>query len=246
MRSSLIKFLMISFILLMLLCISTLSFAKEEPQSKDRMIRIYAGYNHYWMNEFNEKLELENNNIINGGKNIGIEFSPMKVKVPLIGEVIIPICFEYLEAVSKTTHTAPEGSATVKWNLPIFGLYVAPFITPVKKWQFFYIRPVGAGIYSLGKIQNACLYVTDRPGRLDVKSYTAGWFSSGGLKISFEENTSVLLEAGYRWLKFTDISVIPKDGFTEVLGGALVKPGIMKESLDYSGYFLRIGVEIKF
>lgn len=228
---------------------------EKEPKNEEvrkKKLRLWIGNSWYNMQDFNAKLSSENNNTIDSGVNVSLEFSPGEFTIPgvipLIGgthKIWPMIGFEYLEASSKTTHTAVSGSATVNWDLPVIGIYFAPDIYFFKESQWLHLRPIGAGYYALGKLTDAKLTVSDRPGSLKVSDGTVGISSQIGVKYAKNE-FEVFIEGGYRWLKFTDISQKPKGGFTVTSGGPLVQPGNLPESLDYSGFVIKAGASIKF
>lgn len=222
-------------------------FAEGDSQ---KCIRAYIGYNRYEMKEFNEKLIEEDNNPIKGGGNVGLEFSPIEVEVPkstpLIGGWLIKLPMvgaEYLTANSNTTHRGDDGtSATVNWNLPVVGIYVAPIISFSKKSNWFYLRPVGIGYYTL---LNAKLTVSDRPGWLEISGETVGTLSQVGVQYLFDK-FAVFIEGGWRWLKFTDVFQDPKDDFPAEYGGPPVEAGNLPQPLDYSGVIVRLGIGFQF
>lgn len=263
----------ISVVVLMMFAVLFLSypvFGKEDPKKEEannkkvekkedqKTVRLWIGYSWYNMKDFNDKLSRENNNTIDGGVNIGLELSPGEVEIPptipLIGgrsKILPMIGFEYLGASSKTTHTGVGGSATVNWDLPVIGIYLAPDIEFSEKPLRFYLRPIGVGYYTLGKLTDAKLTVSDRSGSLEVSDETVGITSQIGMKYIKKdkkevEEFEIFIEGGYRWLKFTDVSQEPKGGFRVTPGGPLVQPGNLPESLDYSGFIIKVGIGVKF
>lgn len=236
-----------------LLGLNSLVFAEEPQQKQDenlkrleRYLKIWAGYNWYKMGDFNNKLRSEGNETIDGGVNVGIEVNMVDLPIPkLFISIKTPLGIEYLGASSKTTHTGAGGFATVNWELPVVGVYIAPEISFFEKSTWLYLRPIGVGYYNLGDIADAKLTVTDRPGRLEVSGNSVGILSQIGMKYS--KNTfTIFVEGGYRLLKFTDVSQQPKDGFTVTPSGPLVQPGNLPQTLDYSGFIVKAGVGIQF
>lgn len=235
-----------------LLALSHPVFAEQSKKDEDsgHGFRLWIGYNWYKMEDFNDKLSSEGNKTIDAGVNLGIEADvvdlPLSSLIPqLPGSIKVPLGIEYLSASSKTTHTAAGGSATVNWELPVVGVYIAPTISFSEKPKWLYLRPVGVGYYTLGRVLDAKLTVTDRPGRLEVSGESIGILSQIGMKHSWNGFT-VFVEGGYRWLKFTDVSQEPKDGFTVTPGGPFVQPGNLPQTLDYSGFVIKGGVGIQF
>lgn len=226
-----------------------MAISPEQPKDQKYDTKVWVGYNSYEMEDFNNKLSREGNEIIDGGINAGLEVSVVKVSIPGPGGLSIPLKIplgiEYLNASSKTTHTGPGGFATVNWDIPVIGFFIAPTIT-LEEAEWFYIRPVGVGYYLLGDLLDADLTVTDRPGRLDVSADTVGLLFQAGIKYAFDNNPTVFLETGYRWLEFTDVSLSPKDGFTVTPGGPFVQPGNLPDTLDYSGFVVKVGVGWEF
>ena len=219
---------------------------KETEAGKDaRAVQAAAwvGYSSYAMKDFDRKLSVEGNAAINGGLNAGVEVSVAALGKGKGLEINIPMGVEFLTASSKTTHSAAEGSATVNWSLPVVGFYIGPRIVFGKKpGAVFYLRPVAAGFYDLGNFIKAKLTVSDRPGSLGVSSTTVGVTSvvGGG----YRDEGGVLrffIEGGYRILKFTDVSQSPRGGFASLAGGAAIQPGNLRETLDYSGFVVRMG-----
>lgn len=241
-----------------LLALSHPVFAEQPKKSEDpgHGFRLWIGYNWYKMEDFNNKLYSEGNKTIDGGVNLGIETNVVDLPLSLLisqlpGSIKLPLGIEYLSASSKTTHTAAGGSATVNWELPVVGVYIAPSISFSEKTKWFYLRPIGVGYYTLGKLTDAKLTVSDRPGSLEVSDATVGITSQIGMKYIKKdekevEKFEVFIEGGYRWLKFTNVSQEPKGGFTATPGGSLVQPGNLPESLDYSGFIIKGGIGIWF
>lgn len=222
------------------------AFTEQSEKNKDseNNLRIWIGYNQYKMEEFNEKLSNENNKPIKSGINAGIELNIIEFLIPKLGiRLKAPFSIEYMNATSITTHTFPEGSVSVDWKIPVVGVYVAPSIL-FKKVKGFYLRPIGIGYYNLGDLFKARLIVTDRPGRLELSGDSIGFLSQIGMKYSSNE-FAIFVEGGYRWLEFTDVFQEPKDNFPETVGGPLVQPGFLQENLDYSGIFIKVGIEIR-
>jgi hypothetical protein len=219
----------------------TLSEKKEEKK-ENKYIQLWIGYNQYKMAEFSNKLRLENNEPINNGIDVGLEINAVEFTV-LGLKIGAPIGVEYLGAESKTEHAYSGGTVTVDWKLPVCGLYIAPELS-IKNVGGLYLRPLGVGYYTLGKIFQSRLIVTDRPGRLEASSNTFGIFGSIGMKYSVD-TVDIFAEAGYRWIDFSNIFLDPKDGFTESTNGPLVQPGYSKEAIDYSGFIIKIGIKFK-
>lgn len=225
---------------------SLLVFAEQSEKSKDSesYLRVWIGYNRYKMEEFNKKLTNENNKPIKSGINAGIELNIKEFLIPKLGiRLKAPICIEYMNATSITTHTYPGGSVTVDWKIPVVGVYVAPTIL-FKKVKGFYLRPIGIGYYNLGDLFKARLIVTDRPGRLELSGDSVGILSQIGMKYSSNEFT-FFIEGGYRWLEFTDVFQEPKDNFPESAGGPPVQPGYLQGNLDYSGIVIKVGIGVR-
>lgn len=204
-----------------------------------KKVRLSVGYNFYTMEDFNAKLSQEGNRTIDEGVNVTVEFSPASLLLwnqirlaPMLG-------FEYLVASSKTLHTEVGGSATVNWDLPVSGVYIAPDIL----FKKLYFRPIGIGYYVL---IDANLTVTDRPGNLKISDQAVGISSQAGFTLYSGDLTELFIEAGYRKLKFTDVSQEPQNGFTVFPGGPLIQPGNLPETLDYSGLVFKVGMSVKF
>jgi hypothetical protein len=213
-------------------------------------ISAWIGYQNYKMNQFNNKLSSEGNDTIDGGLNAGLEFSWGKQQIPIKGKNIVlplnfPVGIEYLEAKSKTAHAGIGGQTTVNWELPVVGIYFAPQISLLEKSDAsenrkgfeLKLRPIGIGYYMLGEIMDAKLTVSDRSGCLEVSGDTIGSMSQIGLKY-MKKNIEVFLEYGYRWLKFTDVERAPRGGFSNY------PPSNLPETLDYSGFMIKVGVII--
>jgi len=148
-----------------------------------------------------------------------------------------------LEANSGTTHASgPTGSSNVDWELPVLGLFIAPEFT-FQKDHRLYLRPVGVGYYTIGRIVEAKLTVSDRPGHLEISGSTVGASSRVGLRLS-GKNTQLSVELGYRYLRFTNLTRTPRSGFTSVPGGSLTQPSSLPETLDYSGLNLTISLSL--
>lgn len=231
---------------------------------KKTKVKLWAGYNWYKMDTFNDKLEHEKNKGIDGGFAGGLELTHQKLskEIPIIGQVslTLPILgIEYLNASSETTHTffTSEGKSffvTAKWELPVLGVYIAPELNLYKQDSIqMYFRPIGIGYYRLGELFKAKLTVSDRPGSLEFSGDSFGFLSQLGIKYVFEEKDEkndfgyeLFTEVGYRYLKFSDVSLKTNGDFTETYNGHPVKAGVLTESLDYSGFILKGGVSFKF
>lgn len=226
--------------------INSIGIAQESEKKNEtkNFLKIWIGYNAYKMNDFNKKLSNENNKPIKSGMNIGIELNVIDFSIAKSGvHLKAPFGIEYLDASSLTTHSYEGGSVTVEWKLPVVGIYIAPTIS-IKKIGGFYLRPIGIGYYNIGKLINARLMITDRPGSLEASGDALGILSIVGMKYTKDE-FSFYVEAGYRWLEFSDVFLDPKAGFTESAGGNLVQPGYLPENLDYTGIFIKIGFGIR-
>ncbi len=230
----------------------TVQPAQTNGATDNKRIDLWLGIPGPPKGEFNDKLNAEGNRPLSGGLNLGIELSPFTVNVPGLGTSFsIPVCFEYSGATSKTTHVTQGAPVIVHWELPVVGASAAPTLalgdskTSSALRARLYVRPIGLGIYTMGRIKSARLTVTDRPGSLEVKGTTLGTFSAAGLTLS-RNRSALILEGGYRWLKFTDLSVIPREGFTDTVNGTVIKAGSLTELVDYSGVFLRAGVSMRF
>lgn len=197
-------------------------FAGEDPiekHKKSTRMGLLLGYSSYEMGDFNSKLSREGNNTINGGMNIGVIFSPGNVKIPWFEKAVnLPIVgLEYLEASSKTTHTEQGNSATVNWELPVLGFFFAPDFEVGDDDIKWFFRP-SVGYYTLGKLSDAKLTISDRPGSLNVSDDTLSFSGKLGVKYVTKKYEAVI-EGGYRFLKFTGVSQDPVGGFTESSGG---------------------------
>jgi len=238
------NFLFLTIYLLSILSISAFAEQSQEKKDGEEHFRIWIGFCRYDMEEFNEKLSFEKNKPIKSEINLGIEFN--LVSIQKFGILLkTPLGIEYLDANSVTTHTYNGSSVIVDWKIPVIGVYVAPTISLVKKAKIFYLRPIGIGYYNLGKVIKARLIVTNRSGRLEVSGDSIGILCLGGVKYSRNE-FAISIEGGYRWLKFNDVFQEPKGGFSETPGGPPAQPGYLKEKLDYSGFIVKLGIEIQF
>lgn len=238
--------------------------AKKSNLDDEKDIRIFVGYTWYEMKEFNDKLRSEDNEEIKGGINLGVELSPISLKKgePIFGEYKVPFTIkipifgiEYLKASSETTHSSSEGSATMKWELPVVGAYLSLAdiqLFPNENSNFYlYLRPLSIGIYNLGDIMDAKLTISDRSGSYDASDTTVGFSTMLNLRYLFgkpNDNSIVFLAigAGYRWLKFSDVELDPKGGFTIIAGSESAQKTTMSESLDYSGGMVRADFVIEF
>jgi hypothetical protein len=220
---------------------------EKDSDKKKFPVSAWVGYGYYAMSEFNRKLSGEGNDTIDGGLNVGIEVPLKSAKVGILGFDLssFPIGIEYLEARSETTHTNGGTCISVDWELPVVGIYFWPEVEYRKlpeKWMDgkgwdVRLRPMGVGYYTLGKIMDAELDVSDSPGYLEVEDETIGIMSQIGIKYVIEKETfEAFVEGGYRWLKFTSVMRKPKGGFA---GGS---PSTMPEDLDYSGFIIKAGL----
>ncbi|MHC4396572.1 MAG: hypothetical protein ACYS1A_13045 [Planctomycetota bacterium] len=231
---------------------------KKEAKNKSK-ISGWTGYNYYKMSHFNAKLSSEGNKTINGGLNMGLEFTPKKFTLKLselLGHlpmikfpdpsVELPtsfsIGFEYLEAQSRTIH---GGTTTVNWELPVTGIYFSPeidFSKKPEKSEGFSLKlcPIGVGYYMLGKLIDAKLTLTGASGHLKLSGSAIGITSLATIKYK-QKDFEVFVDGGYRWLEFTDVLREPKGGFAS---GAPASQ--LPESLDYSGFIIRAGITWRF
>jgi hypothetical protein len=215
-----------------------------EDKPPARQVRFWGGVNFYAMDDFNRLLATDRNRPVGSGFTAGAEVSLIATKVPKLGGTLhLPVGVEYLAADSVTTHVNAGGSATVIWDVPVVGLFVAPTLS-LGKAERFYLHP-GVGYYLLGQWQKAGLSVTDRSGRLAAKNSGPGAFAAVGLKQQVGNTAGVFVEGGYRYLKLTSIDVTPVGDFPEVLGGAAVRGGTLASPLDYSSFFLRFGFSLR-
>lgn len=219
-----------------------------------RQAKIWIGYGHYRMDDFNRAQVAQGNKKLTDGFNAGIEFSPLSFKVPekipllssLIGgaSLSLPLGLEYLSASTKTTHTLGGNSATVAWNLPVVGIYVAPEIA-LSAPGWLTLQPLTIGYYSIGNPLDANLTINDRPGRLRITAGSVGARSEITIK-PFQDKMGLFMSIGYRWLRFSDVKQEPRDGFQYSVGGTFSPPGSLQHQLDYSGFVARIGVARSF
>ncbi|HET9194492.1 MAG TPA: carboxypeptidase-like regulatory domain-containing protein [Vicinamibacterales bacterium] len=208
---------------------------EDRPPAKEA--RFWGGLNTHAMDEFNQLLAVDRNEPIEWGFSAGAEVSVAATNVRFAGALHLPIGIEYLAASSTTTHSSAAGSATVIWDLPVVGLFVAPTLS-VGSAERFYIHPA-VGYYFLGLFQEAGLSVTDRSGRLAAKDAAPGVFAAIGLNQRMGDRAGLFVESGYRYLKFTSVELTPRGDFPPVLGGTLAAP------LDYSGFVFRLGFSLR-
>jgi hypothetical protein len=235
------------FVILLVSGLNYLVFAAQNENKKqeikeEKYLKLWIGYNGYNMEEFNNKLRNENNTPVNSGFGLGVELNLIEFSPGAWIKIGAPFGIEYFNAESKTDYSYSGGSTTVDWKLPVCGIYLAPELL-FSKIRGFYLRPLGVGYYTLGKVISSRLIITDRPGRLEASSVAFGVFISMGMKYTIE-NIDLFAEGGYRRLEFTNIFLDPKGDFRESQEGPLVQPGYMKESLDYSGLILKIGIRV--
>ena len=80
-----------------------------------------------------------------------------------------------------------------------------------------------------------------------VSSDTVGVFSMAGVRyVNQDSGFTLFSELGYRRLRFTDVSLEPRDGFTIMPGAGLAQPGNLPQTLDYSGLVFKFGVGVSF
>lgn len=215
----------------------------SNEQQNRKTIRLSVAYGAYSMEEFNTKLRLENNNTVDSGISLALEFSVGELKnaekIPFIGSSIAKLLpnvgIEYLNASSKTTHT--DGvTTTVNWHLPVLGIYFAPELV-LEKRPWSYLRPLVIGYY---RLTDAGLTLSGHPGRLAVSAGTLGVSSQVGAKQRFSEKYEGFIEAGYRWLKFRDVHQTSEGDFLPLPPGT--PAGNLPQSLDYSGLTVRAGI----
>lgn len=223
------------------------------PAGPKKKVTLLFGYDQYKMESFNDKLSKERNSNINGGLNIGAELEwsdGIKIPdfVPLLKglSISIPFGFEYLGADSETTHVEGNNQTAVKWNLPVIGIYL-PLNIPVydnkgENWMPKLSMGGSIGLYTVGEyLFDAKLSVNDRPGSLKISGHNLGF--KGQIRASWD---TFFIESGYRWLKFTDVSLESKDGFVDSPGGNLIKGTSLPQILDYSGLSIKIGLRMEF
>lgn len=226
---------------------------KDNTQKKKITILVLVGYDQYKMESFNDKLSKERNSNINGGLNVGAEFEwsdGIKIPdfVPLLKglSIPIPVGFEYLGADSETMHVEGNNQTAVKWNLPVIGIYL-PLNFPLydnkgENWMPKLSIGGSIGYYTVGEyLFDAKLSVNDRPGSLKISGHNPGF--KGQIRASWD---TFFIESGYRWLKFTDVSLESKDGFVDSPGGNLIKGASLPQILDYSGFSIKIGFRKEF
>jgi hypothetical protein len=220
--------------------------ATNTASGAERQTKVWAGYCEYRMHEFNRAQAADGNRKLKGGFDAGLEFSPFPFKaapnLPLIGgaNFSIPLAFDYSHASIKTTHTDGANSASVAWDLPLIGVYVAPEIAlSTVDWLTF--QPIGVGYYSLGELLDANLTISDRAGRMRVKSGAVAALSGMTIK-PFQEKNGLFVSLFYRWLSFTNVRQEPKDGFQYAVGATSSPPGNLQQELDYSGFVVKIGI----
>lgn len=229
----------------------TINAGSEQVQSFEltdsppaKQARFWFGVSEYSMEGFNQLLSAERNNSILRGFSAGAEVSVFATPVPVLkGNLQLPIGVEYLAANSTTTHLGAGGSATVIWDLPAVGLFVAPVIS-VGSAERLYFHP-GLGYYVLGHWKKAGLSVTDRSGQLNAKSSGPSMFAAIGWNQRIGDFGPVFVEGGYRYLKFTSVDTTAAGDFPSVLGGAALRGGALASPLDYSFYFVRFGFAVR-
>lgn len=211
-------------------------------------MRIWVGGSVLQMDEFAATLRSQQNNPIKNAFEVGIEVDAIPVPIPVLKSVTvkIPLGTECMNASSRTVHGANGASATVNWQLPICGAYVSPRLSFRRGPLLINLRPIGIGYYTLGPPpMNAELVISDRPGSLSAKANSWGYLGIGGVEYPLSK-ASILLEAGYRVLRFTDVALVPQNGFTTGVGGALVQASSLPQALDFSGVTVRVGIGIHF
>jgi hypothetical protein len=210
-------------------------------------VRIWVGASFLRMADFNAKLAGEDNNPFGSSFTVAAEADTIPIPVPSINFTVkIPFGAEFINANSKTVHTANGASATVNWNLPMFGIYVSPRISVHEGKLAINIRPIGIGYYRLGSTLGSAaeLSISDRHGTLAAKSTALGYFGIGGVEWPLG-TMSLLGEVGYRRLLFDDVTLTPTGNFTIGPAGPTavgVQPTNLPETLDYSGWILRVGI----
>jgi hypothetical protein len=211
-------------------------------QTPQRFFRIFGGYEWVTMGSFNEKLVAEGNRPIHSTFNAGAEIAPvpqfavkgLTVTAPLIG-------VDYIKANSKQTFELNGNAATVNWNVPTLGIFVAPEIVH-RQWYF---KPIGIGYYWLGPRLHDWLTVTDQPGaRLEISDETIGSLSMVGYAIPIGDTLGFAVEGGFRYLNFTNVKLVPRGPFRD-RNGNLVQPTNLPEDLNYSGLVFRAVFTVK-
>lgn len=214
----------------------------DTDREEGRMFRIWAGYSSYSMKDFNSAQDKSRNATIDNGLALGVEVSLFDCDfsvpgrsflLPGITSLSIPVGIEYLSANAKTTHIGAGGSATVEWNLPVLGVYCNPELC-LEGAPWLHLRPLTIGYYSIGKVLDASLTVTDQPGQLAISGATLGVATHLGVKHKVG-NREFSVEGSYRWLKFTDLEQTPEGGYG-------CPPGQLQYDLDYSGWCLMVAM----
>jgi hypothetical protein len=226
--------------------------AKSPSPSPDTssVLRIWIGASSLAMKDFNAKLGSEQNNPVGTGFTVAGEVDAIPVPNPVLktASLKIPLGAEAIGATSETAQTVNGVTTTVNWSLPVFGVYLSPRMSFPRGKLLINLRPIGVGYYWLGHFLGASeLEVSDRPGTLEASANAWGYIGLGGLEYPVDKAT-VLVEGGYRRLRFTDVTLTPKNGFTEGpvgAGAVVVQAGNLPQTLDYSGWMLRVGIGIR-
>lgn len=219
--------------------------AKAESNAPIRL-KASGGIAWYRMSDFNSKLKAESNREIGSGLAMAFDL-PVPLKMPKIADnvFIIPgLGLTYLGASSTTTHAIGTDAATVKWNLPVIGFIFAPEVSGSGKKHFWSFRPVGIGYYDMGHILRSRLSVSDRPGFLEITGGGVGFESVLGFAWK-PGKAAAGLELGYRYLKLSDVTRTPREGFTSTPGGSVPGPSSLPQDLDYSGPLVRLFVTVQ-
>lgn len=218
------------------------------PTAQSSFLRAWLGVSWPHMQEFNNLLQIEQNNPIGSSLTVAGELDAIPVPVPGLSGVTIkiPIGAEYIGASSRTSHSANGAAATVNWNLPAFGVYLSPRLTIHRQKLSINIRPLGVGYYAIGQaLGTAELTVSDRPGSLTVQSRAWGYLGAVGMEYPIT-GVSVMIEGGYRRLEFNDVTLTPTGGFTTGTTGVPVRVSALPQALDYSGPVVRVGLGFHF
>lgn len=211
-------------------------------------LRIFIGLSALQMNEFNPVLRAQQNQPIERAFEVAGEVDAVPVPVPSLKTVTvkIPAGLVCVNASSRTTHTANGASATVNWSLPFCGAYVSPRLSFRRGGMIINLRPIGIGYYRLGQSpMRAELTISDRAGSLRAEATTWGYLGMAGVEYPLNK-TSMLVEAGYRSLRFDDVRLTAQNGFTTGVGGVPVQVSSLGQPLDFGGFMFRVGMGIRF
>jgi hypothetical protein len=214
------------------------------PAGPTSFVRVWIAASWPQMQDFNAVLQSQQNSTISVALTVAGELDAVSIPVaPLTGVSIkIPIGAEFIAASSKTTHVASGASATVNWNLPVFGVYLSPRIAFHRENLTINLRPLGIGYYNVGQVLGkAQLSVSDRPGALTVASNAWGYLGVVGVEYP-THGVTLMAEAGYRALRFNQATLTPSGGFTTGSNGIPASAATLPQTLDYSGPVVRVGI----